>query len=61
MADFRLAWITYIKIDPVVLGNDESNLQIDNITERSEDITVSITRLPRGPTVLINAKVFPAP
>ncbi|WP_161460501.1 hypothetical protein [Pseudomonas syringae] len=61
VADFRLAWITYIKIDPVVLGNDESNLQIDNITERSEDITVSITRLPRGPTVLINAKVFPAP
>ncbi|MDU8502569.1 hypothetical protein RYB01_25760 [Pseudomonas syringae] len=61
VADFRLAWITYIKIDPVVLGSDASNLQIDNITERSEDITVSITRLPRGPTVLINAKVFPAP
>jgi hypothetical protein len=61
LKDFRLIWATYIRIDPKVFGDNERNVKINSITEQDGGINLSMTRTPAGETILIKAKVFPAP
>jgi hypothetical protein len=60
LQDFRLIWATYIRIDPQVFGDNERNVKINRITEQDGGVTLSMTRMPAGETILIKAKVFPA-